>query len=80
MLEGFDFDARCQIQGYTVVRVAPRQDAEIAQNGGGKFEGGATSLINKAKPGDRYLFENIKARCPGDAAARNIGDMSFKVQ
>ncbi|HRI00520.1 MAG TPA: GldM family protein [Saprospiraceae bacterium] len=80
MLEGFDFDARCSIQSFTTIRVAPRQDAEIGQNEGGRFSGKSVELINKARPGDRYLFEDIKARCPGDAAARNIGSLNFKVQ
>lgn len=79
-LEGFDFDAKCNIQGFQLVRVAPRQDAEIAVNNGGRFEGKAVDLINKAKPGDRYLFEDIKARCPGDAAGRSIPGMTFKIQ
>ena len=28
----------------------------------------------------RYLFEQIKGRCPGDAAARDLGDMSFQIK
>ena len=40
----------------------------------------AAASINKAKPGDRYLFEDIKARCPGDAAGRELSDMSFQIK
>ncbi|MGB3130995.1 MAG: GldM family protein [Saprospiraceae bacterium] len=80
ILENFDFDAKCAIVGFQLVRVAPRQDAEIALNSGGRFEGKVQDLISKAKPGDRYLFEDIKAKCPGDNTARPLGDMSFKVQ
>lgn len=80
VLENFDFEARCNVTTFRLVRVAPRQDAEIVTNSGGRFEGGAASLIGKAKPGDRYLFEDIKGRCPGDAAARDLGDMSFQVK
>lgn len=79
-LENFDFEARCNIAGFRLVRVAPRQDAEIAVNRGGKFSGEVKSLIAKAKPGDRYFFEEIKAKCPGDAAPRNIGGMTFNVR
>ncbi|MEI2695417.1 MAG: GldM family protein [Saprospiraceae bacterium] len=80
VLEGFEFDAKCTIQGYNLVRVAPRQDAQIVANTGGRFSPQASALINAAKPGDRYLFELIKGRCPGDAAARDLGDMSFQIK
>lgn len=80
VLEGFEFDARCNIQGFNLVRVAPRQDAQIVPNSGGRFSAQAAALINQAKPGDRYLFEDIKGRCPGDLAARDLGDMSFQIK
>ncbi len=79
-LLGFDFEARCDIKGYKLVRVAPRQDAEISVNRGGKYSGEAKALVMKAKPGDRYFFEDIKCKCPGDGAARNIGGMTFNVR
>ena len=61
--------------------VAPRQDTEIARRMEVENLKVARQIWStRLKTGDRYLFENIKARCPGDAAARNIGDMSFKVQ
>lgn len=79
-LEDFDFEARCDIQGFTLVRVAKRQDPESVINGGGRFNAQAQSLVNKAAPGDRYFFEEIKARCPGDVAGRNVGSMSFTIR
>ncbi len=80
-LEGFDFDAKCQITNFRCVRVAPRQDPEIELNdAGGRFGGKVSNLVNKAKPGDRYIFEDIKARCPGDQAARELNDMTFLIK
>ena len=79
-LEDFDFEARCEIQGFTLVRVARRQDPEPAVNKGGRFSDAAQSLVNKAAPGDRYFFEEIKARCPGDVAGRNVGSMTFLIR
>ncbi len=80
-LEGFDFDAKCQIMGFRCVRVAPRQDPEIKLNdAGGRFGGDVNGLIQKAKPGDRYIFEDIKARCPGDQAGRELNDMTFLIK
>ncbi len=79
-LEGFDFDAKCNIVGFRLVRVAKRQDAEPAENRGGKFVGAAAALIKKAKPSDRYFFENIKCKCPGDSAPRDLGQMVFNIR
>ncbi len=79
-LEGFDFDAKCQITGFRLVRIAPRQDPQIKPADGGRFGGEVAALLNMAKPGDRYIFEDIKARCPGDQAGRLLNEMSFLVK
>lgn len=80
VLENFDFEAKCNIQSFNLVYVAPRQDAKIEMNTGGRFSANTLSLVQKAKPGDRFLFEQIKGRCPGDPAPRDLGDMSFQIK
>lgn len=79
-LEGFDFDAKCKIQGFNLVRVAKRQDPVSSNNAGGTYNDKTTRLVRAAKPGDTYYFENVKARCPGDAAGRKINSMVFKIK
>lgn len=79
-LDNFDFDAKCQIEGFIMTRVAKRQDPVDAPNRGPRFSGQAERLKNMASPGDIYYFENIKARCPGDAAARKINSLVFKIR
>jgi len=79
-LQNFDFDARCTISGYRVVRVAKRQDPEFSVNPGTKYSGKSQAIINKAKPGDTYYFENVKCKCPGDAAARELNTMVFNIK
>ncbi|MEM9548693.1 MAG: GldM family protein [Bacteroidota bacterium] len=80
VLENFDFDTKCTINGFRLVRVAPRSDAEISANRGGKYGNDSRSLINKAKPGDRFFYEEIKCTCPGDKAPRNLGGMNFMIR
>ena len=80
VLDGFDFDARCSIKGYRLVRVAKRQDPEITVNPGSKYNGAAKSIIGKAKPGDTYFFENVKCSCPGDIAQRTLNTMVFNIK
>jgi len=80
ILDNFDFDARCQIDGFRLVRVAPRQDPEVSSNGGPRWQPETAQIVAKAKAGDRYFFENVKARCPGDAAGRTINSMVFTIR
>ena len=44
-----------------------------------RFGSAAQRLVDMASPGDIYYFENIKARCPGDPAARKINSLVFKI-
>ncbi len=79
-LEHFDFDAKCDIVGFQVVRVPRRADAEIAINRGGRYVQDSERVVNKATAGDRFFFENIKCKCPGDPAPRDLGTMSFTIK
>jgi hypothetical protein len=63
-----------------LTRVAKRQDPVPADNQGGSFAGQARSAVDQAKPGDVYYFDDIKARCPGDVAGRNIGSLVFTIK
>lgn len=80
VLEGFDFDAKCTIKGYRMVRVPKRQDPKLVQNPGGKFSGETKSVMAKATPGDTYIFDNIKCTCPGDPAPRDLGSLAFRIK
>ncbi len=79
-LDKFDFDARCSIQSFRVVRVAPRQDAQPVENPGAKFTAEASRIMKMAKPGDTYYFEKVKCRCPGDKAGRNLPQLVFNIK
>lgn len=79
-LDNFDFDAKCDIQGYNLVYVPKRQDPVESVNAGARYNDKSRRLVNQAKPGDIYYFENVKARCPGDRAGRTINSMVFKIK
>lgn len=80
VLESFDFDAKCDIAGFEVTYLPKRQDPITKQNSGARWNGDVQDWINKAKPGDAYFFDDIKCKCPGDAAARNLGGLAFKIR
>lgn len=79
VLENFDFDAKCEILGYQLVRVPRRQDPQMEANKGGQYNAGPKGLVDQAKAGDTYYFENVKAKCPGDASGRDINQLVFKI-
>jgi hypothetical protein len=78
-LENFDFDAKCSIQSYVLFRVPRREDPQQA-NVSGPTNTEAQRICGMAKPGDQYQFMEIKARCPGDGAARSLGSMGFVIK
>ncbi len=79
-LDNFDFDAKCDIQGFNLVKVAKRADPVEVTNSGGRFADKSASLVRSAKPGDTFYFENVKARCPGDVAGRKINSLVFRIK
>ncbi len=80
VLQNFNFNARCKVKGFRLVRIAKRKDPELVSNRGGKYTPEARALVNKARPGDKYFFENIKAVCPGDKAGRPLSQMVFNIR
>ncbi len=80
ILEGFDFDAKCDVVGFDFAYLAKRQDPITKINAGARWSGEIAELIQKAKPGDAYFFDDVKCKCPGDIAARNIGSISYKIK
>ncbi|MCB9306322.1 MAG: gliding motility protein GldM [Lewinellaceae bacterium] len=80
ILENFDFDAKCDIVGFEATYLPKRQDPIGRPNGGARWNSEVADLVSKAKPGDSYFFDDIKCRCPGDPAARNIGGLAFKIR
>lgn len=79
-LENFDFDLKCSIQSFQMVHQPKRADAIPTMVNGDKFNETAVRMAATAKPGDQYFFLNIKGRCPGDQAARDLGSMSFFIK
>jgi gliding motility-associated protein GldM len=79
-LENFDFDARCEVVEFTLMRLNRREDPVIVQNPGSAYTEKVSSMVNKAAPGDNYLFREIKAKCPGDLASRKLPDLIVNIR
>jgi gliding motility-associated protein GldM len=79
VLEGFEFEARCNIQSFEVTRAPKNTDAIYHTNSSGKFDADTKRILGNAKAGDMIYFEKIKAKCPGDEAARTLNSLVFRV-
>lgn len=79
-LDDFNFDCNCQIQGFNLTKIGRRQDPVEVSNAGPRYSSQSKRLIQTAKPGDVYLFSNVKVRCPGDQAGRPINSLAFMIR
>lgn len=80
VLDNFDFEAKCNIQSFDFTFVAKRQDPVTYPNQGGSFNSNVSGAIQKSKPGDVLYFDNVKGRCPGDAAGRELNSIVLKIK
>jgi len=80
ILENFDFDAKCDVVGFELTYLPKRQDPITSVNAGARWNSQSQDFVNKAKPGDAYFFDEVKCKCPGDPAARNIGSIAYKIR
>jgi hypothetical protein len=80
MLENFDFDVNCEVLGFEVTYMPVGEDPISRQNQGGEWNSGVLEMIKKAKAGDKYFFDDIKVKLPGDVEPRNLGGLAFKIR
>lgn len=68
--ENTDFDIRAEAIGYGVTYFAANSDPLVKYNTGARFDPEVLDLINRAKPGDRYVFSRITYRIGCDPMVR----------
>ena len=79
-LDNFDYDCNCVVQGFILTKIGKRQDPVEISNTGPRYGSQANRLIQTARPGDTYLFTNVRARCPGDKTSRLINSLAFIIR
>ncbi len=80
VLENLDFDARCTVKSFSILRISKQGKRFFLENGGPKFKEETTVLVENAQAEDIYLFDNIKCKCPGDGTARNLDSIIFHIK
>ncbi|MGK0391585.1 MAG: gliding motility-associated protein GldM [Maribacter sp.] len=79
-LDQFEFDAKCKIDGFELVRLNKNNEARVSKNKGGRYDSGTQALVKQADHGDTYFFNEMKVRCPGDISGRNLNGMIFNIE
>ncbi len=79
-ITGMDICGDCSVVSYQITYSAQGQDPVTVTNTGGRFSPEARVLISKAQSGDQYFFDEVKVKCPGDVAARDLGSLAYKIK
>ncbi len=77
-LENFDFDIKFQVVGYEMTYAAARQDLLTTTADGPMFTPKMMDYLSKAKPGDIFYFDKVRAKGP-DGTIRSLPGIVFKL-
>lgn len=83
--ENLDYDTRCEILGYKITHIGAdyvegKMFTKSVRNKGARFGDQAKFLISEAGPDDIFIFNEIKAKCPGDLNPRNLNALVFFIK
>lgn len=78
LLKDFDFEARFNVISYDFYLTSGGELLPARGNSGPLFSGAVTNLIDRAKPNDLMVFDNIKVQGP-DGKTRKIPSMTFQI-
>lgn len=76
----FDFDSKMEVLEFKVLRVPKTGDPVEVHCKEGKLNAMAKKLIDEATSGDTFYFDMVKVKMEGDAAARKLNSLVFKVK
>lgn len=80
VLENFLFDAYCEVTGYELTVLPKKGDPLTLNMGSGLFTPQALQLMGTLDTlGGAVFMDDIKVKCPGDAAPRNVGGLAYKI-
>lgn len=76
LLKDFVFDLRFEIVSFRMIYIAPRRDPEVVNVTGPVFSGQAQQIVRNAKPGDRFIFDEVRAVGP-DKVTRKLNAVTY---
>jgi hypothetical protein len=81
VLEQYEGEGVCTVHGYKATVLLPDSDPVTFNVPGETLPQEVIDVIRSSPAGAKTAFfvDDIKVRCPGDSASRNIGSLAFKV-
>jgi hypothetical protein len=76
LINSFDIDGKCGVQSFVIAISSKKGEAYLETNPGSSFSINASKRIQTLEIGDVVSISEIKIRCPGDPAARNLGSLT----
>jgi hypothetical protein len=65
-IENFDFEAKCVVMGFSMTYIPKKGEPVVLENQGPMFSASIVATIKNCKPGDTFIFNNVKAKLSGD--------------
>lgn len=78
VLKDFDFDLKFKVTKFRMIYLPPRRDPIVRQITGPAFSGDASGFVTGAKPGDKFIFDEIEARGP-DNTPRKLAPIIYNI-
>lgn len=78
VLKDFDFDLKFKVTKFRMIYLPPRRDPIVRQIAGPAFSGDASGFVTGAKPGDKFIFDEIEARGP-DNTPRKLAPIIYNI-
>ena len=79
-IEDLPLDLSCKVLGFSVTRITAKGEMERHENVGSTYNVNTSQVSRKAKTGDVYLFQDIKAKCPGDINERTLNPLVLNIK
>jgi GldM C-terminal domain len=76
----YDFDAKCTVSHYHVMYIPKNGDAVDLYNVGSDFNPKIKEVMQRAKVGDVFLFQNIRKKCPCDDCDLGIYSLTYIIK
>jgi len=79
-LENFDLEVKCSVVDFELLRIKEDGTKWRVPNNGGVFQEKALTMVKEAEPGEIYIVDHAKIRCPGDDRSRTTNALVFYIR
>jgi gliding motility-associated protein GldM len=78
-MKDFEFELYFEVKSFRMTTIIPGGDAQSKRTTGNRFTDEMTSMIQNARRGQKFFFENIQAEGP-DKIPRSLNPITFEIK